>query len=257
MEDPVVKSWLPGWKKHTVETSRQERKGPTGYFLRWSSTSLSGTCSNRMFWACRSKAQRFLVKLSNFGWTKEQVKDKVQESLGTERIVKVVSNTSSGFDSERGWGTRDLFVHTGFFRVPRGFYWRILLIWAKDKVTNQIECSHESYGLRCRDGASHWVLVPCKLKPNSICTDLLRIRARHSATAGVSLSYLMGDFAHLAYARSGERDPTFLRLKEVSWLSMSAPHLCSSACCASGFHSWGLLGRGRQDRKQPHLSSRR
>ena len=45
------------------------------------------------------------------------------------------------------------------------------------------------------------------------------MRARHSVTAGVSLAYLMGHFAHLAYARSGEHDPTFLRLKEVSWIS--------------------------------------
>ncbi|CAK8988817.1 unnamed protein product [Durusdinium trenchii] len=43
------------------------------------------------------------------------------------------------------------------------------------------------------------------------------IRARHSSHAGVSLAYLMGDFARLAYDWSGEENPTFLRLKEVFW----------------------------------------
>ncbi|CAK9022974.1 unnamed protein product [Durusdinium trenchii] len=43
------------------------------------------------------------------------------------------------------------------------------------------------------------------------------IRARHSGLAGVSLVYLMGEFAELAYDWSGEDDPTFLRLKEVFW----------------------------------------
>ena len=42
-----------------------------------------------------------------------------------------------------------------------------------------------------------------------------RIRARHSAHAGVSLAYLMGDFSRVAYDWSGEDDPTFLRLKEA------------------------------------------
>ncbi|CAK8987164.1 Ankyrin repeat and SAM domain-containing protein 1A, partial [Durusdinium trenchii] len=43
------------------------------------------------------------------------------------------------------------------------------------------------------------------------------MRARHSSHAGVSLAYLMGDFARLAYDWSGEENPTFLRLKEVFW----------------------------------------
>ncbi|CAK8987605.1 unnamed protein product [Durusdinium trenchii] len=43
------------------------------------------------------------------------------------------------------------------------------------------------------------------------------IRARHSAHAGVSLAYLMGDFVRLAYDWSGEENPSFLRLKEVFW----------------------------------------
>ena len=44
-----------------------------------------------------------------------------------------------------------------------------------------------------------------------------RIRARHSSHAGVSLAYLMGDFARLAHDWSGEENPTFLRLKEATW----------------------------------------
>ncbi|CAE7829172.1 ANKS1A [Symbiodinium necroappetens] len=44
------------------------------------------------------------------------------------------------------------------------------------------------------------------------------IRAKQSAHAGVSMSYLLTDFAQLARERSGEEDPTFIRLKEAFWL---------------------------------------
>ncbi|CAK9106042.1 unnamed protein product [Durusdinium trenchii] len=52
---------------------------------------------------------------------------------------------------------------------------------------------------------------------NQVCQRAEEIRARHSAHAGVSLAYLMGDFSRVAYDWSGEDDPTFLRLKEVFW----------------------------------------
>ena len=45
------------------------------------------------------------------------------------------------------------------------------------------------------------------------------IRARHSHQAGVSMAYLLRDFVQLAQEKSGEVDPTFLRLKEVFWLA--------------------------------------
>eukprot|EP00913_Durusdinium_trenchii_P031067 g29093.t2 len=43
------------------------------------------------------------------------------------------------------------------------------------------------------------------------------LRASNSTNAGISLAYLMGDFARLAYDWSGQDDPSFLRLKEVFW----------------------------------------
>ncbi|CAK9005902.1 unnamed protein product [Durusdinium trenchii] len=59
-------------------------------------------------------------------------------------------------------------------------------------------------------------LVTCT-EPDVQSLHQSRIRARHSSHAGVSLAYLMGDFARLAYDWSGEENPTFLRLKEVFW----------------------------------------
>ena len=44
------------------------------------------------------------------------------------------------------------------------------------------------------------------------------IRARHSHHAGVSMAFLLQDFVQLAQEKSGEVDPTFLKLKEVFWL---------------------------------------
>ena len=65
----------------------------------------------------------------------------------------------------------------------------------------------------------------------------VRIRARHSGLAGVSLVYLMGEFAELAYDWSGEDDPTFLRLKEAFGgrthfmrSSLFQSQLCVSLC---------------------------
>eukprot|EP00435_Cladocopium_sp_Y103_P035331 s230_g9.t1 len=44
------------------------------------------------------------------------------------------------------------------------------------------------------------------------------IRAAHSSHAGVSMTYLLRDFIHLARDRSGKQNPTFIELKESFWL---------------------------------------
>ena len=111
------------WMKKTYIIVDKNEKGQLGPFVRFLSTFLVAHDPINTFsqsWlpvlgtSICAKTSRFVVRLSNFGWTKEQVKDQVKQSLGKERIVKVVSNTSSGFDSERGWGTRDLFVLVSF-----------------------------------------------------------------------------------------------------------------------------------------------
>ena len=65
------------------------------------------------------------------------------------------------------------------------------------------------------------------------------IRARHSHQAGVSMAYLLRDFVQLAQEKSGEVDPTFLRLKEVFWL---ADHkLGQDRYTAHGMGNWVAL----------------
>ena len=68
------------------------------------------------------------------------------------------------------------------------------------------------------------------------------MRARHSSHAGVSLAYLMGDFARLAYDWSGEENPTFLRLKEATRPHASPwSHFCFPLPCFSHIAKTCLL----------------
>ena len=55
--------------------------------------------------------------------------------------------------------------------------------------------------------------------PDAVEQRAKEIRARQSHHAGVGMAYLLRDFVELAQEKSGEVDPTFLRLKEVFWLT--------------------------------------
>ena len=60
-------------------------------------------------------------------------------------------------------------------------------------------------------------LRPFGWTPSEVESKAQQIRAEHSRCAGVSLQYLLGDFAALAQSRAGKDDPTFVELKESFW----------------------------------------
>lgn len=69
------------------------------------------------------------------------------------------------------------------------------------------------------DTVEHFTLTlrPFGWTPSEVESKAQQIRADHSRCAGVSLRYLLGDFAALAQSRAGKDDPTFINLKESFW----------------------------------------
>ena len=69
------------------------------------------------------------------------------------------------------------------------------------------------------DTVEHFTLTlrPLGWTPSEVESKAQQIRAEHSRCAGVSLRYLLGDFAALAQSRAGKDDPTFVELKESFW----------------------------------------
>ena len=131
------------WMKKTYY-SRQERKGPPGSFCQILINIPYGTWSNQhlqsKFSACSGHnpcQNKQVCGEAEHLWLDEGAGDGPgqTESWQGAHCQSRFKHIQWVWLWER-WGHQRFFC-TGFFRVPRGFYWRILLIWAKDKVTKK------------------------------------------------------------------------------------------------------------------------